>query len=342
MEPMVLLIEDDLVTAKLVERQLGREGFSVLIAPNGFQGLKMAKANAPDLILLDLMLPGIDGFEVLNRLRADPQTTDLPVVIVSAKVQQADKQTAAKIGANAYLTKPYNRAELVALVRSLTDQKQAQATRSGTCVTLVTPHGGEMASVTLNIGLALVGQGKTTTIMDLRPFSAAHSLLLGLQPRSDLASFSDPQTAKRLPELLVQHASGLHVLNNLSGGGQGGQFTAADVQTALNALLDTQDFVLADVPLYPIDVLHQAASRSKQMLLVTRCDPISLGATRSALTMIQQAGVDTERTSIVFTDVLTEDPPPELGPPVLGTLPANAKPDDPTFHALADQLLGLM
>jgi 1,2-diacylglycerol 3-beta-glucosyltransferase len=126
-EPVILLIEDDLLSVSLVELVLNREGYQVLTATNGFHGLRMAQATPPDLILLDLMLPGMDGFEVLNRLRADPQTAAVPVMILSAKSQPSDKRTATRIGANAYLTKSYKRAELLALIRSLLEESAEKA-----------------------------------------------------------------------------------------------------------------------------------------------------------------------------------------------------------------------
>lgn len=204
-----------------------------------------------DLTLFDLMLPGLDGFKVLNRLRADPQTADMPVVIVSAKSQLDDKQMAARIGANAYLTKPYDGDELVTLVRSLVSERQEQAAPRSTCVLLVAPHGGEAASVALYVGLALAGKGKTVTVVDFCPFSIAHCLLMGLPPRPDPASLSNTETANQLAGLTVQHTSGLCLLNNLEGSGEAGQFTAENVQAVLNTLLGKEGFVLADVPLGP-------------------------------------------------------------------------------------------
>lgn len=119
MKPTILVIEDDPMTSRLVELMLVQEGYQVTIASNGLQGLEMAQALSPDLVLLDLMLPGPDGFDVLNQLQAKHQTAKIPVIVVSSKSQHADKQTAANIGANAYLTKPYKRAELLETVRSL-------------------------------------------------------------------------------------------------------------------------------------------------------------------------------------------------------------------------------
>ena len=123
MKPTILLIDDDSMVARLVQLALEPEGYQLTTAPNGLEGLKIAQANPPDLILLDLMLPGQDGFKVLNQLRAEPQTADIPVIVVSSKAQPTDKHAAAKIGANAYLTKPYRRAELLSLIRSLLSER---------------------------------------------------------------------------------------------------------------------------------------------------------------------------------------------------------------------------
>jgi CheY-like chemotaxis protein len=118
MERTILLIEDDPLSARLVDLILKSEGHQVIITRDGFEGLEVAKNTSLDLVLLDLMLPKMDGFEVLRQLRADPKTADVRVVIVSAKSQPADKERAAELGVNAYLTKPYRKVELLELVRS--------------------------------------------------------------------------------------------------------------------------------------------------------------------------------------------------------------------------------
>ncbi len=340
-KPTILVIEDNPLAADLIGYQLGREEYDIRVALNGVEGLNMARANPPDLILLDLMLPGLDGFEVLNRLRADPRTADVPVVIVSAKSQPTDKQMAARVGADAYLTKTYRRAELQQVVRSMLRRRSGEEVLRGTCVGLIAPHGGQAARVALYTGLALTGQGRATTVVDLRPFSIAHSLMLDVPPRPDLASFSDPGTASRLSGLTVQHSSGLRLLNNLAGSGEAGQFTTGDVLAMISALLRTEGFVLADAPIYPVDVLRQVAHHCALVLLVTPGDTASLRAARSALAMIQQAHVDTDRLGLVLLGQPSEEPDAVLGQPVLGVLPPEAEAGDPAFHALAGRLLSL-
>ena len=125
MKPTILVIEDDQTTADLVEMILSREGYRPLIARNGLKGLEIVRSQKVDLILLDLMLPGTDGFEVLDRLRADPLTASLPVIIVSVKTQLTDKRAAAEVGADAYLSKPYDVSEMLALVDSLIGEGRA-------------------------------------------------------------------------------------------------------------------------------------------------------------------------------------------------------------------------
>jgi DNA-binding response OmpR family regulator len=123
MNKKILVIEDDPPTLRLIRYTLECEGYQVPTATNGLAGIKKAKSEEPDLIILDVMLPGIDGFEICHRLRAQPQTAQLPILMVSAKAQEIDKATGLKIGANDYITKPWNRIELVTKIATMLERK---------------------------------------------------------------------------------------------------------------------------------------------------------------------------------------------------------------------------
>jgi DNA-binding response OmpR family regulator len=114
----ILIIEDDPEAAHILELSLKREGYKVSIAMDGMQGLSAIQTRRPDLVLLDLMMPDIDGFEVCRRVRSNPATVNLPIIVVSARTHDADKQMANQVGANGYLTKPYRRTELLALIQA--------------------------------------------------------------------------------------------------------------------------------------------------------------------------------------------------------------------------------
>ena len=341
MPQTILLIEDDPLSARLADLVLGSEGYQVVIAQNGIQGLKVARETPPDLVLLDLMLPGLDGFEVLNRMRSDPQTANVRVVIVSSKSQPTDKETAAKIGADAYLTKPYRKADLLEMVRSLlsTVPEKGEQTR-GVGVLFVGARGDEVTRVALYVGLALAGGGEKTTVVDLRPFSVEHAMLLNIPPRPAPASLADPGTVAQLGGLAVRHPSGLLLLDNLEGGGGAGQLTAQDAKTAIDVLSSEEGFVLVDVPLYPADIVQHVAGLCSQVVLATRGDAASMAAAQSALTLMERAGVEADRIGVVFVGPPDEGAA-ELGPPVLFTLPVEPGPDDAGFQALADHLRDL-
>ncbi len=115
----ILSIEDDPSTLRLVSYALQHEGYEVITATNGLDGLRKALETAPDLIILDVMLPGLDGFEVCHRLRGEPKTARTPILMFSAKYQEADKTTGVDVGANDYLIKPAYPSEVVKRVQAL-------------------------------------------------------------------------------------------------------------------------------------------------------------------------------------------------------------------------------
>jgi CheY-like chemotaxis protein len=102
-----------------MELILNSQGYEAVMARNGQEGLDAARSRRFDVILLDLMLPEVDGFEVLRQLQADPELADVPVIITSARARPTTKEEAADLGADFYLTKPYRKAELLKLIGSV-------------------------------------------------------------------------------------------------------------------------------------------------------------------------------------------------------------------------------
>jgi two-component system alkaline phosphatase synthesis response regulator PhoP len=124
MAKKILVIEDDPATSRLVDYSLRHEGYQVISASNGLEGIRKALSESPDLVILDVMLPGVDGFEICHRLRSEPTTAHLPILMFSAKAQEIDKDTAIKVGADDYLTKPAAPAEMVSRVEKLLAKKK--------------------------------------------------------------------------------------------------------------------------------------------------------------------------------------------------------------------------
>ena len=116
--PTILVVEDDPMLGRLLRATLEAEGYAVVVAPTGEEGIAYALREVPHLMLLDLMLPGIDGFEVVEQLRANVKTAHIPVVMLSARHDTADKIRAFESHVDDYLTKPFNSDELLARIRT--------------------------------------------------------------------------------------------------------------------------------------------------------------------------------------------------------------------------------
>lgn len=116
---VILVIDDELETIELVEAAFKRKGCLVLGALNGHEGLRLAREHCPAIVLIDLMLPGLSGFEICCHLRDDPSTTHIPRVILSARDSQADQAEALTAGADRYMVKPVGMKTLIGLVEGL-------------------------------------------------------------------------------------------------------------------------------------------------------------------------------------------------------------------------------
>jgi len=121
----ILAVDDEEDILELLRFNLTKEGFAVLCAASGEEGLKTAHSQRPDLILLDLMLPGMDGLEVAKRLKKEEATKDIPIIMVTAKGEEADIVTGLEVGAEDYITKPFSRKVLIARVRAVLRRKAA-------------------------------------------------------------------------------------------------------------------------------------------------------------------------------------------------------------------------
>jgi two-component system phosphate regulon response regulator PhoB len=116
----ILVVDDEEDILELVRYNLAREGYDVIRAASGEEGLEKVAATLPDLIVLDLMLPGIDGLEVAKRLKNDSKTRNIPIVMLTAKGEEADIVTGLELGADDYITKPFSPRVLTARVKAVT------------------------------------------------------------------------------------------------------------------------------------------------------------------------------------------------------------------------------
>ncbi len=115
----ILVIEDDDIVARTIERSLRGEEFRVLVTNSGVEGLKAARRRPPDLVILDIIMPGMDGYTVCREMRADPLLADVPILFLTAKIKDEDKIAGFNAGADDYLSKPFNIDELILRLRAI-------------------------------------------------------------------------------------------------------------------------------------------------------------------------------------------------------------------------------
>jgi two-component system phosphate regulon response regulator PhoB len=130
---VILVVDDEEDIRELVELNLSREGYQILPSDTGERALELVRSRKPDLVVLDLMLPGVDGLEVCKRLKADPDTRHIPVIMLTAKGEEADIVAGLELGADDYVTKPFSGKVLAARVRRLL-RRQMEEIEEGSTV----------------------------------------------------------------------------------------------------------------------------------------------------------------------------------------------------------------
>jgi len=119
MKEKILIVDDEKDIVKMLDYNLKKEGFRVISAYDGEDALDMAAREHPDLIVLDLMLPGIDGLEVCKTLKKESKTASIPIIMLTAKTQESDKVVGLELGADDYVTKPFSPRELIARIKAV-------------------------------------------------------------------------------------------------------------------------------------------------------------------------------------------------------------------------------
>jgi pilus assembly protein CpaE len=227
MSEKILIIDDDLDTLRLVGLMLQRQGYQISAATNGQQGLDKAFEEDPDMILLDVMMPDMDGYEVTRRLRQNPSTMETPILMFTAKTQLDDKVIGFEVGANDYLTKPTHPSELQARVKALlsraSEKKSASAPAKseshGFVIGVLGVRGGLGATtLAVNIAASLHSRTKSEVIVaEMLPGRGTLALDLGVANSKGLtdllsATKASDLTRDKVREALTHHASGMKML----------------------------------------------------------------------------------------------------------------------------------
>lgn len=229
MPEKILVVDDDMDTLRLVGITLQRQGYEIVAASSGRQAIGMAHSEQPDLLILDVMMPDMDGYEVTRRLRTDQVTAGIPIIMFTAKTQIDDKVTGFEAGADDYLTKPTQPRELLAHVKAvlartskgrtgqIAETLESTAERGHVIGVMASKGGLGVSTAALNLGVILRSRSqKSVVVAEFRPGQGSLGLELGYIRPTGLSSLLQRKSTeinrKTVEGQLITHGTGVQLL----------------------------------------------------------------------------------------------------------------------------------
>ena len=323
MSEKILIIDDDLDTLRLVGLMLQRQGYQISAATNGQQGLEKAFEEDPDLILLDVMMPDMDGYEVTRRLRQNPSTLETPILMFTAKTQLDDKVIGYEVGANDYLTKPTHPSELQARVKTLLSRRGDRKTpvsvpkdeNQGYIVAVLGARGGlGTTTMAVNLGAGLQSRTKSDVIVaEMLPGQGALALDVGVENSKGLVDIlslnklSD-MTRDKVREALVLHPSGLRLLlasdrprdMNLVN-------QTANYEHLVRRLASLARFVVLDLGVGIQPFAEKILPHCDEVLIVLEGNPNTITHTKALIDGIAALGITKKNIRVVLNNRVRSD-----------------------------------
>ncbi|MCL4247624.1 MAG: response regulator [Anaerolineae bacterium] len=308
MAERILVVDDDLDSLKLIGLMLQRNGYEVSAANTGAQALTRAMAEHPDLIILDVMMPDMNGYEVCRRLRLNVETKGIPIIMFTAKTLIDDKVAGFEAGADDYLTKPTHPAELASRVKAIlqrTAQRRHQANMAPTIGVVGAKGGVGVTTLALNMAAARVLAGENAIIADFRPGLGTIGLSLGFPQSQGMANVLQRPHTEILPRLveaeLVSHASGLRgLLSSAQAQETQINLSAEAMVAALRCLRQLGRPVIIDLGSGYTPLVSNLQRELDHLLMVIDTNPITSMMAREQLNELHQwSGNDAQRVSVV-------------------------------------------
>ncbi len=300
MAEKILIVDDDPDTVEFLKLLLERQGYQTLEAPNGMQALSLAHSEKPDLVILDVMMPDLDGYEVARSLRRHPDTALTPILMFTAKTQVEDKVAGYEAGVDIYLTKPVHPLELQANIKALMTQKKARTssgTSQGYLAGVVAASGGlGVSTTTLNLAIAYHQQNKDKVIAsEMRPSQGSWSQELQLPDSRGLEGLlklsPEEITLATVEEQLILTNYGVKLLlaSNQSKDIEYAN-AIAQYESIIQQLIMITPLVLLDIGTSFLPAFDTISDLCNEMVVVTEPNPLSIKKTSHFIEELRSAG----------------------------------------------------
>ena len=312
----VLLIDDEPFYFKMMQKALKEGEYTLDYAKSGSEGLAKIPSFGPELLIVDLKLPELDGFEILRRLRRDPKFSYIPVIVITSKDELSEKLKAFELGADDYLVKPFQPEELVARMGILARrgralqiaQKETPAGNDATVVTVHSLRGGlGCSSIVVNLGLAFQKLwGKRTLLIDSVLTAGQVALMLDAKPTATWENLVGIEAENIddaiLNEILCAHKSGIRYMASPRYPIAADTFSNDTLRFLIENIRSLNDFVVVDTSHDFSDITIQLLSMSSTILLIMAPEMASLRTTMSALEIYDRLGIPLDKVTIALNN----------------------------------------
>ena len=313
----VLLIDDEQFYFKLIQKKMKESDYELEYAKTSSEGLAKISSFAPEILIVDLMLPELDGFQILERLRRDSKYGSIPVIVITAKDELDKKLKAFELGADDYLVKPFQPEELVArmgiLVRrgraaQVAQSKSAEKAKDAPVYVVHSLRGGlGCSSIVVNLGLAFQKLwGKSTLLVDGVLTAGQIALMLDAKPTStweNLVGINEETLDDVVVnEMICEHKSGIRYIASPRFPIASDTFSNEIMKLFVDELKARNDFIIVDTSHDFSDMTINMLSMSNSILLVMAPEIASLRSTMGALEIYDRLGVSVEKVNIVLNN----------------------------------------
>lgn len=325
----ILVIDDSKLAAKMVGDRLLSKGYEVSVAFSGEEALAQVREEVPDLVVSDLTMPGMDGYELCQRLRRDPATAEVPIILLTSRGKISEKEAGFEAGADDYLVKPVVPAELELKIKVLLGRaKAARAVLEARVISVFSLRGGVgVTSLAVNLAVSLAQMWQIEVpLIDLALESGHGALMLDLKPKYTLAELAQ-QAEESIDELLdgylVHHESGVRLLAAPPSPEQADLITPDLLHTVLPMLKRKFEYIIVDTASSFSEVTLAALDLSDLIIVILGPDLASLKASAATMGVFQALGYPKERLAVVINWTFPQMGLPQKNIETALGLPAN-------------------
>ncbi|MBC7222854.1 MAG: response regulator [Anaerolineae bacterium] len=305
----ILVVDDSRLAQKMIRDHLEKAGYAVVTASSGEEALAWLQREVPDLVISDVVMPGIDGYELCRRMRKQPRLASIPVILLTARGGISEKVAGFEAGADDYLVKPFDPVELELRVKVLLARTRAAAASEekprGKVISVFSLRGGAgVSTIAINLAYALAkAHQRPVALADLALESGHAGLMLDLRPRltwADLAQQEvDAVDAEMIQRALARHESGIHLLAAPPSPALAELVNSRAVSVILSLLAEQYAYVVVDTASTMDEVTLAALDLSDIILLVLTPELASLKVASISLEIFESLGYPAGRTRLV-------------------------------------------